>query len=107
MDPDNGFSSPEELYSWLCNNIPASYEKCFTNGDFCLPNIFALKKEKVSFIDVGLTDVGDKYCDIAIYLRSLKRNAVENFKQDEFFHELGIAPDWQRIRWYTLLDELF
>lgn len=116
MNPDNGFSSPEELYSWLCNNIPASYDRCLTHGDFCLPNIFVSPRGKVSFIDVGLSGVGDKYCDIAICLRSLKQNAegkyrdnvkVFDFNQDEFFKELGIEPDWERIRWYTLLDELF
>lgn len=116
MDAENGFCSPEKLYSWLCNNVPSSYERCFTHGDFCLPNVFVSGRGKVSFIDVGLAGVGDKYCDIAICLRSLKRNAdgkytdnvkAFDFNQDEFFRELGIEPDWERIKWYTLLDELF
>lgn len=116
LDPDCGFESPNELFQWLSSNIPSSYEKVLSHGDMCLPNIFVSKKGKISFIDVGLCGVGDKYCDIAISLRSLKRNADGkynhgqkqfDFNTDEFFAELGIKPDWERIRWYTLLDELF
>lgn len=26
---------------------------------------------------------------------------------DRLFEELGMAPDWEKIRYYILLDELF
>lgn len=116
INPDFGFKSPEELYDWLCENKPSDYEKVFSHGDACLANFFVSRKGKVTVIDVGLCGVGDKYCDLAIAFRSLKYNAQGkysdgekkfDFSEDVFFKELGISPDWDRIRWYTLLDELF
>lgn len=31
----------------------------------------------------------------------------EGFNPELFFEALGIEPDWKKIRYYILLDELF
>lgn len=31
----------------------------------------------------------------------------ENINPDILFEKLGIEPDWEKIRYYILLDELF
>lgn len=111
---ENGFSDPAALLSWLEANRPEE-ELVLSHGDFCLPNIF-LEKEKLSgFIDLGRMGLADKWQDIALCYRSLKHNfegyyggkVYEGFDPDILFEALGIEPDWQKLNYYILLDELF
>lgn len=110
----DGFANPMELFDWLEANKPIM-EPVFSHGDYCLPNVF-LKDGKVSgFIDLGDAGIGDKWRDIALCYRSLKHNfdgayggkVYENFNPDILFEKLGIEPDWEKLRYYILLDELF
>ena len=111
---EGGFESPEHLLRWLENNRP-TFEPVFSHGDYCLPNVF-LENGKVSgFIDLGRGGIGDKWNDIALCYRSLKHNfdgtyggkVYEDFYPDMLFEKLGIEPDWEKIKYYLLLDELF
>ncbi len=121
VEPDTfgegGFKNPAELFAWLCDNAPAE-ELALSHGDYCLPNIFGIRDEVSGFIDLGKTGIADKWCDIAICYRSLLHNYSGKYKQQgchadtdfdslQLFHELGIEPDWKKIRYYMLLDELF
>lgn len=110
----NGFENPEALLKWLEENKPA-YEPVLSHGDFCLPNVL-LKDGKVSgFIDCGDMAIGDKWKDIALCYRSLKHNfdgtfggkVYPDFNPDSLFDALGIEPNWEKIRYWILLDELF
>ena len=115
---ENGFKDPYELLEWLCRNRPVE-EPVLSHGDYCLPNIFGTGENVTGYIDLGRSGVGDKWCDIALCYRSLshnysgkyQKNNKNNFcsEHDEMllFHELGIKPDWEKIRYYILLDELF
>lgn len=85
-----------------------------SHGDYCLPNIFVKNHRVSGFIDLGRCGKADKYQDIALCYRSLKHNFGGKFgtvpiKYDckEFFEILDIRPDWDKIRYYILLDELF
>lgn len=111
---ENGFENPAALLNWLEENKPA-YEPVLSHGDFCLPNVL-LKDGKVSgFIDCGDMAIGDKWKDIALCYRSLKHNfdgtfggkVYSDFDPDLLFDALGIEPDWNKIRYWILLDELF
>ena len=59
--------------------------------------------------------IGDKWKDIALCHRSLKHNfdgtfggkVYPDFNPDSLFDALGIEPDWEKIRYWILLDELF
>jgi kanamycin kinase/aminoglycoside 3'-phosphotransferase-3 len=111
---ERGFKNPERLLQWLMDNKPEE-ELVLSHGDFCLPNIF-LKEHKVSgFIDLGKMGIADKYQDIALCYRSLKKNLAgayggsvrEEIDDKLLFDNLGIAPDYEKIRYYILLDELF
>ena len=111
---DGGFENPEQLLEWLENHRPA-FEPVLSHGDYCLPNVF-LKDGKIKgFIDLGRAGVGDKWNDIALCYRSLKHNfdgtyggkVYEDFNSDMLFEKLGVEPDWEKIKWYLLLDELF
>lgn len=111
---EGGFENPEHLLEWLENHRP-SFEPVLSHGDFCLPNIFLENGQIAGFIDLGKTGVGDKWNDIALCYRSLKHNfdgtyggeVYEDFNPDMLFEKLGIEPDWEKIKYYLLLDELF
>lgn len=111
---ENGFKNPNHLLEWLYNNRPEE-EPVLSHGDFCLPNIY-FENEKVSgYIDFGRTGTADKWQDIALCYRSLLHNfdgrytgkKYQGFKADMLFEKLGLEPDWEKIRYYILLDELF
>jgi kanamycin kinase/aminoglycoside 3'-phosphotransferase-2 len=96
----------EELFRELIETVPADEDLVFTHGDYCLPNII-LEKEKLSgFVDWGNAGVADKYQDIALLTRSVKFNFGAS-QTNYLFDALGLKPDLQKIRFYTLLDEFF
>ena len=107
------FADPEHLLKWLIDNQPRE-ELAVTHGDFCLPNVF-FDGASAKLIDVGRGGVADKYQDIALLYRSLRDNLKGSYggssfgELDErmFFEILGIMPDWDKIDYYILLDELF
>lgn len=111
---ENGFKDPEDLLAWLKANRPQE-DLVLSHGDYCLPNIFADETGVSGYIDLGRAGVADRYRDIAICYRSLISNLrgsygghppVE-FDAKQLFQKLGIEPDWEMIRYYILLDELF
>ena len=107
------FADPKSLLKWLVDNQPRE-ELVVTHGDFCLPNVF-FDGEHAKVIDVGRGGVADKYQDIALLYRSLRDNLLGNYggkcigelDEDMFFSVLGITPNWKKIDYYILLDELF
>lgn len=110
----NGFDNPAQLLQWLKDN-KAIEEFVFSHRDYCLPNIFVKENRINGFIDLGRSGVADKYQDIALCYRSLQHNFVGvyggkrygNFNAIILFDELEIIPDWDKIKYYILLDELF
>lgn len=110
---EGGFRDPEALLEWLKTHRPKE-EPVLSHGDFCLPNIFLRDDRLAGYIDLGRTGIADKWKDIAICYRSLKHNLTgkyartiyEDVDPDMLFEALGLAPDWEKIRYYTLLDEL-
>lgn len=110
----NGFESPEHLLKWLMTNRPEE-ELVFSHGDFCLPNIVLSDDEVSGYIDLGMAGIADKWQDIALCYRSLLHNfegkytgkQYQGFRADVLFEKLGIIPEWDKIRYYILLDELF
>ena len=107
------FANPEQLLSWLINNQPAE-ELSVTHGDFCLPNVF-FDGKNAKVIDVGRGGVADKYQDIALFYRSLHDNlqglyggkCYGELDKEMLFSVLEIKPNWDKIDYYILLDELF
>lgn len=111
---DHGFKNPDELLQWLCHHQP-SEELALSHGDYCLPNVFGIGGKVTGYIDLGRTGIADKWCDIALCYRSLSLNYSGRYHGRTYagyddlllFKELGIKPDWEKIRYYILLDELF
>lgn len=105
-----GFSSPAELLSWLKENRPKE-TSVFSHGDYCLPNVFVQNGKISGFLDLGRSGVSDPYQDIALCYRSLLHNYQEfphsDFRPEMLFAALNLEPDWEKLRYYILLDELF
>lgn len=110
----DGFDSPFQLLEWLKANKP-SYDPVFSHGDFCMPNIFFEGGRVNGFIDLGDAGVADRWRDIAVCRGSLKRNfngsyggkVYPDFDPDRLFEYLGIELDQEKLRYYTLLNELY
>lgn len=112
----NGITDPMALLIWLEANQPKE-DLVFSHGDFCLPNVFfSHDVSRVSgYIDLGRAGIADRYQDIALAYRSLKHNfagvyddyQVAEADAFELFTYLEITPDWDKINYYRLLDELF
>lgn len=114
---ENGFKNPAALLQWLYENRPEE-EPVLSHGDYCLPNLFGIAGRVTGYIDLGRTGIADRWCDIALCWRSLQHNysgkysrlpAPDQLEFDEtlLFRRLGLEPDWEKIRYYILLDELF
>lgn len=111
---EDGFKNPSQLLEWLIANKPKE-ELVFSHGDFCLPNIFIENNKVSGFIDLGRSGIADKWQDIALCYRSLLHNyngkyggkPHEDFYPELIFEKLAIEPDWVKINYYILLDELF
>lgn len=111
---EGGFKDPQALLEWLIANRPKE-DMVLSHGDFCLPNVFLKGEQVVGFIDVGKACVSDRYQDIALCYRSLTSNLNGEYggrvrtgvDSKRLFEKIGIEPDWEKIRYYTLLDELF
>lgn len=114
---EKGFQNPAELLRWLSENRPEE-EQVFSHGDYCLPNLFGIRDEVSGYIDLSRAGIADRWCDIALCYRSLsdnysgrygwkQSNSPSEFDPMLLFRELGIEPDWEKIRYYILLDELF
>ena len=99
------FGSLENIIRFLKEN-KFNDEKCFSHGDTSLPNIFALKDKFVGFIDVGECGIADKWFDLAICEKSIRRNYGEEYIQ-QFYNELNIVPDREKIDYYLLMMELY
>lgn len=111
---EGGFQSPEQLLNWLSENRPKE-ELVFSHGDYCLPNVFLEGDSVQGFIDLGNAGIADKWQDIALCYRSLKHNMDGiydgrkhgEYNADLLFEKLGVEPDFEKIRYFILLDELF
>lgn len=111
---EGGFKDPEDLLRWLYQNMPEE-ELVLSHGDFCSPNVFGMSEQVSGYIDLGKTGIADKWCDIALCYRSLSHNysgryhgrSYAGFDDLLLFRELAVEPDWEKIRYYILLDELF
>ena len=96
-----------ELFEELLSNRPADEDLVFTHGDYCLPNVMMDRDEVSGFVDWGRAGVADRYKDISLVVRSLKRNTGEDLTK-RFFQAYGITClDAEKVEYYMLLDEFW
>lgn len=104
-DVKEKFSTLDDILKYLYENR-FEEELCFSHGDTSLPNIFCKDDKFSGFIDVGECGIADKWFDLAICQKSIKRNyGIEAI--DKFYKELGIEPDTYKINYYLLMMQLY
>lgn len=107
-----GFETPAQLFEWLVKHRPQE-ETVLSHGDYCMPNLFTDGTRLTGVIDLGYAGVADKWVDIEKGLWSMWANTTGQFggKKREFnrrllFDALGMQPDEEKLRYYSLLSEL-
>ncbi len=100
--------SADDLLDELESMLPLpTYEPVLTHGDFTLPNVIIDRGKISGLVDVGRAGVSDRHKDLAICARSVRRNLGEQHV-DLLFREYGITHvDPVRLKFFTMLDELF
>lgn len=108
---ESGFKDPLDLYTWLKDNQPEE-DLVVSHGDFTLENIF-VHYNTLGYIDVGKAGRADRYHDVALAYRGLcfRYNLDLNVEishplKELFFSLLNIQPDYEKLKYYILLDEL-
>lgn len=106
-----GYKDPLDLYMWLKDHQPEE-DIVVSHGDFTFENII-VNHDKVGFVDVGKAGKTDRYQDIALAYRGicyrfdLELNVLKGHPLKElFFNLLDIQPDYEKLNYYILLDEL-
>lgn len=99
------YGNTKNLLQYLKDNR-VEEELCFSHGDTSLPNIFSLNCKFSGFIDVGECGIADKWLDLAICEKSIRRNLGEKYVS-KFYKELNIVPDRKKIDYYLLMMELY
>lgn len=98
------FGSVDNLLKYLEDN---QYEEelVFSFGDLSLPNIIVGNQQLSGLIDVGECGIADKWLDIAIVEKSLRRNLQEDAVK-LFYQMMDIQRDAKKIEYQLLLLEL-
>ena len=108
----SGFASSSQLFDWLVAHRPLE-DKVLSHGDFCLPNILCNENGITGYIDLGYAGIADKWVDIEMVLWSMWANSTgqfggkaRHFDRKLLFEALGMEPDEDKLRYYSLLSEL-
>lgn len=101
-----------DLYSELAARSPASEDRTFTHGDYCLPNVILMEDGaggfKVSgFVDCANAGIADRYQDLALCARSVANNLGDEWVQPLFTRYGLDGVDEDKLAYYQLLDEFF
>lgn len=96
-----------DLFIELISTKPMDEDLVFTHGDYCLPNIIMDNGKVTGYIDLGRAGVADKYQDLALALRSIKRNfGMEHIPL--FLEAYGVKNlEEAKVHYYQLMDEFF
>jgi aminoglycoside phosphotransferase len=95
-----------ELFRTVLETRPTDEDLVFTHGDYCVPNVILKKRTLNGFVDWSESGIADRYQDLALLSRSVKYNFGVEY-EEKVFEFYGINPDWEKIRFYRLLDEFF
>ncbi|MHA1953021.1 MAG: APH(3') family aminoglycoside O-phosphotransferase [Candidatus Heimdallarchaeaceae archaeon] len=99
--------SPEELYQEILKNKPKEFDLVFSHGDYCLPNIIIENGDLNGFIDWSYGGINDRYFDFAAVAWSIGYNFGEEWIK-YFFEDYGVEEiDWNRLRFFQMLNEFF
>ena len=86
--------------------LPLAPDPVVTHGDYSLDNFLIVDGEVAGCIDAGRVGIADRYQDLAIAWNCL--GEFGGALQERFLQTYGITePDWRKLEFYLMLDELF
>ena len=112
FDVERAGRSARDLYAELTASSPATEDRVFTHGDYCLPNVLLLDDGRggyriSGFVDCGNAGIADPYQDLALCARSIAFNFGPELVP-VLFARYGLEKlDDAKLKYYQLLDEFF
>jgi aminoglycoside phosphotransferase len=109
FEPQYQGRDPSDLYEKLVSLKPENQDWVVIHGDMYPLNIRADAEthELLGYIDVGDAAVADPYTDFAPIVNAIKWHFGEEWILYFFEAYGGIEPDWDKLRFYQLLNEFF
>ena len=102
-----GWTAPQAL-AHARATAPTSEDLVLTHGDASLPNFIWSPGQAVTLLDLGRFGLADRYQDLAIFLRSAKRNHPQIDARALLREHYPLAEiDEAACEFYRLLDEFF
>ena len=90
----------------LLADIPPVDKLVVCHGDSCAPNTLIGDDGRwIAHVDLGLLGVADRWSDLALATWSTEWNYGPGWTEP-LLEAYGIAPDWDRIKYYRLLADL-
>lgn len=103
----------ESLLEKLEKTKPVILDLVCAHGDYCLDNVMAKDEDGnglsfTGFIDMGRGGVQDRYQDIALAIRSVRKHLGLEYEKT-FLEAYGLIDtlDVDKVNYYILLDEFF
>jgi aminoglycoside phosphotransferase len=78
-----------------------------THGDACWPNFILRPDGDVAIVDLGRFGVADRHQDLALFLRSGRRNCPDLDMEALLARHYPVAADPGTLAYYRQLDELY
>lgn len=102
-DPDGTGAPVEALWAEMKAMAPAEEDLVVTHGDASLPN-FMVQGGRAGLIDLGRMGVGDRWCDLALFLRSAARNFPDIDAAALVERHYPITIDAKKVIFHQRLD---
>ena len=106
FDPERAGWTAAQVLDAAMESLPRVPDRVVTHGDFSLDNVLFVGGAVAGCIDTGRVGLADPYQDLAIMWNYLGEFGAA--LQERFLNQYGVVePDWDRLRFHLLLDELF
>lgn len=106
FDPERAGCTAAQVLEAAQGSLPRVPDIVVTHGDFSLDNVLFAGGAVAGCVDTGRVGLADRYQDLAIMWNCLAEFGAA--LQERFLRQYGVVePDWDRLRFHLLLDELF
>jgi aminoglycoside 3'-phosphotransferase II len=107
LEPENAATAPEAILAELEARRPLSEDLVVTHGDACWPNFILRPDGEVAIIDLGRFGVADRHQDLALFVRSARRNFPGLDVGALIARHYPVAADPEKLAYFRQLDELY
>jgi aminoglycoside 3'-phosphotransferase-2 len=107
LEPQNAAVSPGAILAELEAHRPASEDLVVTHGDASWPNFILGPDGEVALIDLGRFGVADRHQDLALFVRSARRNFPQLDIEALLARHYPVVASPESLAYYRQLDELY